>query len=76
MIVAENSHIRNFPHQTQDDHPPQIALRDYQEQALEAIAASRDRGRTRVLVQLPTGAGKTVVFAHLIKQFLSEGDRS
>jgi ATP-dependent helicase IRC3 len=41
-------------------------LRDYQRQALDAIAQAEVRGLRRVLVVLPTGCGKTVVFAHLV----------
>lgn len=42
-------------------------LRPYQEQAIEAILEARHRGLQRVVVVLPTGAGKTVVFSSLIK---------
>lgn len=42
-----------------------FALRSYQRQCLEAIEKAYYRGVRRQLVCLPTGAGKTVVFAHL-----------
>ncbi len=42
-----------------------FALRDYQRQCLEAIEKAYWKGVRRQLVCLPTGAGKTVVFAHL-----------
>jgi ATP-dependent helicase IRC3 len=42
-----------------------LQLRPYQQAALDAIAEARERGLTRVLVQMATGLGKTVVFAHL-----------
>ena len=45
-----------------------IQLRDYQAEALEAIAAAYKREKRRQLVILPTGAGKTVVFASLAKR--------
>jgi ATP-dependent helicase IRC3 len=47
---------------------PAIALRDYQEEAIEAIINAEMDGITRPLVALPTGTGKTVVFSHLIDQ--------
>jgi superfamily II DNA or RNA helicase len=43
-----------------------LPLRPYQAQALEAVQSALDRGVTRQLVVLPTGGGKTVVFAHLV----------
>jgi ATP-dependent helicase IRC3 len=45
-----------------------FALRPYQEEALDAIVAAEVRGIRRPLLALPTGTGKTVVFAHLIQQ--------
>jgi superfamily II DNA or RNA helicase len=42
-----------------------LPLRPYQAQAIEAILAAHERGVTRPLVVLPTGAGKTVAFSHL-----------
>lgn len=41
-------------------------LRPYQHEAVEAIAAAEARGLRRVIAAMATGAGKTVVFAHLI----------
>jgi superfamily II DNA or RNA helicase len=41
-----------------------IRLRDYQEQGSEALDLSHERGVRRPAIVLPTGAGKTVVFAH------------
>ena len=36
----------------------------YQKQALTAVYAAYKAGKRRVIVSLPTGTGKTVVFAH------------
>jgi superfamily II DNA or RNA helicase len=47
---------------------PQIELRPYQCEALTAIEAAVLRGVKRQVVSLPTGSGKTVIFAHLIVQ--------
>jgi ATP-dependent helicase IRC3 len=44
-----------------------FALRPYQEEAIAAVLAAEDRGKRRVVVVLPTGAGKTVIFASLVK---------
>jgi ATP-dependent helicase IRC3 len=45
-----------------------LALRPYQQEAIDAIIAAEGRGIRRPLLALPTGTGKTVVFAHLIQQ--------
>lgn len=47
-----------------------IILRNYQTAAVEAIEAGWATGIRRPAVVLPTGAGKTVVFAALIDRFL------
>lgn len=45
-----------------------IVPREYQLEALEAVAEARIQGVTRQLISLPTGCGKTVVFALLAKE--------
>lgn len=45
-----------------------LALRPYQRAAIDAVAAACARGLRRVLVVMPTGAGKTVAFAHLLRE--------
>lgn len=47
------------------DHPT-IELRPYQREARDAVNAAWDAGRNRAMVVLPTGAGKTIVFASVI----------
>lgn len=49
---------------------PSLPLRPYQEAALQAILTAQARGVRRPLVVLPVGAGKTVVFAHLLRRRL------
>jgi ATP-dependent helicase IRC3 len=41
-----------------------VQLRDYQREALVRVHEAYKQGKRRVLVSLPTGTGKTVVFAH------------
>lgn len=43
-----------------------MKLRDYQEEVVSEIYDRWKRGNQNVLVQLATGAGKTVVFSHVI----------
>jgi superfamily II DNA or RNA helicase len=44
-----------------------MALRPYQREAIDAVLAARREGVRRMLVCLPTGAGKTVIFAQLAR---------
>jgi len=45
-----------------------LELREYQNEAINAIVSRWQAGVTRQLVSLPTGTGKTVVFAALARQ--------
>lgn len=49
-----------------------IKLRDYQREAIDAVFAAWSSGMRRPAVVLPTGAGKTVVFASLIHRFVND----
>ena len=50
-------------------------LRPYQQQARDAIHAEWDAGHTRTLLVLPTGTGKTIVFASVAADQVRAGDR-
>lgn len=43
-----------------------VALRPYQQDAIAAVMAARDRGLQRVLYTAPTGTGKTTVFVGIL----------
>jgi superfamily II DNA or RNA helicase len=43
-------------------------LRDYQREAVEHVIAARDRGETCGLVALPTGTGKTIIAAEVLRR--------
>jgi superfamily II DNA or RNA helicase len=51
-----------------------MELRPYQKQLIDNINARWEAGDRRVLAQLPTGAGKTVCFSELARQFLDVGE--
>ena len=54
-----------------------ISLRPYQQEALLALDKSHKQGKTRLLISLPTGAGKTIIFANLIaNRSLNNNSRS
>jgi superfamily II DNA or RNA helicase len=53
-----------------------VELRPYQEQARAAVWAQWDGGARRTLLVMPTGCGKTVVFAKVIADVSRKGGRS
>ena len=44
-----------------------LSLRPYQRETIDAVLAARRAGVRRMLVCLPTGAGKTVIFSELAR---------
>lgn len=52
-----------------------MELRPYQEAARRAVESEWSEGRRRTLLVLPTGCGKTVVFAHVAKDVVDAGGR-
>ena len=50
-----------------------MKLREYQDEAVEAIIAARGRGLRRVLISMPTGLGKTVLFSALPERLGVDG---
>ena len=52
-----------------------MELRPYQAEARQAVHAEWDAGRSRTLLVLPTGTGKTVVFAAVAEDCVRAGQR-
>lgn len=52
-----------------------MELRPYQQQAKEAIFREWNQGHTKTLLVLPTGCGKTIVFAKVAEECVRHGDR-
>ena len=50
-------------------------LREYQAEAKEAILKSWDEGHQKTLLVLPTGCGKTIVFASVTDEEVRKGKR-
>ncbi len=46
--------------------PKPPALREYQLEMVERVRAAMRRGRRRIILQMPTGAGKSVTIAYMI----------
>jgi superfamily II DNA or RNA helicase len=54
-----------------------LHLREYQREAIDAVYKAWDEGMQRPAVVLATGLGKTIVFSHLISEFIeSTGQRA
>jgi ATP-dependent helicase IRC3 len=54
--------------------PPRITLREYQEECIQSVLSYLDKGHKRLGVSLATGAGKTVIFTHLIDRIAAADD--
>jgi ATP-dependent helicase IRC3 len=54
--------------------PPQIKLREYQEECIQAVLSYLDAGHKRLGISLATGSGKTVIFTHLIDRVPATGN--
>lgn len=52
-----------------------LPLRDYQTTAITKSTEAYERGITKQLLSLPTGSGKTVVAAHMIREWMSVENR-
>jgi len=52
-----------------------MELRPYQTEAINAIQKEWTDGNTKTLLVLPTGTGKTVCFAELLRRQVEQGDR-
>lgn len=53
---------------------PTYDLRDYQQALINDVFAHWQQGDRRVMMQLPTGGGKTVIFSALAAEFISRGE--
>lgn len=52
-----------------------MELRPYQQEAKEAVFEQWENGTRRTLLVLPTGCGKTIVFAKITEECVRHGDR-
>jgi superfamily II DNA or RNA helicase len=57
------------------DRPALATLRPYQVNAIAALRAHANAGRTRLLLTVPTGGGKTLTAADIMRSALSYGHR-
>lgn len=52
-----------------------MKLRPYQEEAMQAVFGEWEQGRKKTLLVLPTGCGKTIVFAKITEECVRRGKR-
>lgn len=52
-----------------------MELRPYQSEAKAAVFTQWDKGARKTLVVLPTGCGKTIVFAKVAEECVRQGNR-
>lgn len=52
-----------------------MQLRPYQEEARRAVEQEWEQGNSKTLLVLPTGCGKTIVFAKIVEDCVREGER-
>jgi DNA repair protein RadD len=52
-----------------------IVLRSYQVQAIDDVQRAVETGRRHVLAVAPTGSGKTVISAEIIREAVANGER-
>lgn len=52
-----------------------MELRPYQQEAMDAILEAWENGTHKTLLVLPTGCGKTIVFAKVTEERVRQGDR-
>ena len=53
-----------------------MQLRPYQARAKDAVLEQWDKGYRKTLLVLPTGTGKTVVFAKIVENQVNQGGRA
>ena len=53
-----------------------IQLRDYQKDLLDEVQVSLTSEQARVMMQLPTGGGKTIIAGSLLKKWLMGGRKA
>ncbi len=52
----------------------QLQLREYQEELIQQVFRHWGAGEHRVLVQLPTGGGKTIIFCVIANEFIKKSE--
>ena len=68
--LSDDSDAESDAKSDEDDEIPQ--LRIYQQAAVDAVLQAIGEGTRRIGVSAPTGAGKTIIFAFVIREVLKK----
>ena len=63
------SNIKSYQSQLEICKQVAIALRDYQQSLIRLVYEKWDKGLLKILMQLPTGGGKTIILAAIARNF-------
>ena len=63
------SNIKSYQSQLEICKQVAIALRDYQQSLIRLVYEKWDKGLLKLLMQLPTGGGKTIILAAIARNF-------
>jgi len=63
------SNIKSYQSQLEIYKQVEIALRDYQQALIRLVYEKWDKGLLKLLMQLPTGGGKTIILAAIARNF-------
>lgn len=68
-MSKNNSNIKTHQSQLEIYKQATIALRDYQQALIRLVYEKWDKGLLKILMQLPTGGGKTIILAAIARNF-------
>lgn len=74
LPIPTSSQRTSLHNSSKSQHSGQIHLRDYQQECIDRCLASLESGKRKIAVSLPTGGGKTVIFASLINKIRQMND--
>jgi DNA repair protein RadD len=76
QLGGQNSFVATLPFERNQDAERALRpLRPYQAEGLEGLRRKLVAGISRLILQLPTGGGKTLVAAHIIRRARDKGKR-
>lgn len=68
-MSINHSNIKSYQSQLEICKQVEIALRDYQQSLIRLVYQEWNKGLLKILMQLPTGGGKTIILAAIARNF-------